>query len=474
MQYWISRIAITVAALGVGCGEVDKSGGLPDAGQTVDAPPTAPPVVKATVYTTAGDGSPDLTAKVLFQDPDGGVIAEATVDANGHAEAQMPRGGSVTAFRVSSDTPNGFQGIASTITGVKAGDDLAFGRKAGGASTQGKSTFMSVSFPEGAPGAAHTLWTSCGSVAADAGATTATLTFYDGCHGATFDLLVVESGGRALGPSFIKLTGVAYKSDGSIVVPGPYTAMASPTINLANTPDGLTQLEVSRWSMLEHTAVNVQTTASTPTAGTMSVAVPYAQDVGTRSQVAALLARKDATGQQKLEVRTSTLTAGIDADLSKLKLPWVTSALTRKTGTTWKTIDATGTPDGVLGAWLGTWNDGTRPFSILRYVALPSATDEIKLPSFPPSFAMFDPGQQTSTVTPTISAVIMLDYDVVDGYDGFRQMPETLVTTLASSFGAFVGQPFQRRMYTFGGTNGIAASRDASPEYVRMVQSLLE
>jgi hypothetical protein len=46
----------------------------------------------------------------------------------------------------------------------------------------------------------------------------------------------------------------------------------------------------------------------------------------------------------------------------------------------------------------------------------------------------------------------MADYDNLAGYDQFRQMPETLLTTSMGSMGAFVGMPFQRRIFSVSGS----------------------
>jgi hypothetical protein len=134
MKRLVSRAAPLATSLAVAvfasCGNV-QSHGQPDA--AIDAP--GPTVVKAKVLTVLGDGAPDLTAKLLFLAPDGTVAYDGPVDARGSAEAMLPLGGSVTALRVSIDTPAQLVASLTTIAAVKPGDSVTFGLKPPGTIT---------------------------------------------------------------------------------------------------------------------------------------------------------------------------------------------------------------------------------------------------------------------------------------------------------------------------------------------------
>src|SRR5690349_4605238 len=119
--------------------------------------------VTVTVLTTLGNGAPDLTARVLFQDPDGIVVADDAVDAAGHARALLPRGGTVSAIRVTTDTPTDRAASITTLRGVKSGDDLTFGLKATPAITNvGGQTMMTATFSLAMDATSYTLHTPCG------------------------------------------------------------------------------------------------------------------------------------------------------------------------------------------------------------------------------------------------------------------------------------------------------------------------
>jgi hypothetical protein len=462
MQQFAPWILLALAGNLAACGEV-AHGGLPDAAPSQDAP-VDPPAVTATVLTNTGDGAPDLTAKVLFQDADGSVVADGPVDAMGHAQALLPRGGTVSAIRIVTDTPNGLSAIITTTTGVKPGDDLVFGLKPPGTITnQGGDTTMTVSFTPPDAGASYTFYTACGSAASTpaAPASPMTLHFRDSCHGPTFDLLVVASGGKLASPQFARLTNITYANGGSFAIPGVFTTMASFTVNMTNIADAVSNLTVTRASMIDSTVAGDQTVAvGDPPAGAVSVTLPFAQGFETRSQIAIATSRPDATGTQQFETHTPALSATLNVDLGTLQVPWITSLAMKPTGATWSTVVPGDAPDGMVTTWGGRWNDGTRPFTIAWRVVQPVEASGMTLPKLPATYAMLDPGQQTVAVTPFAMILNVVDYDTVAGYDEFRRMPETLISPIAT-LGAFINKPFQRRMLAAQARAGVAGPSGA-------------
>jgi predicted small lipoprotein YifL len=455
---WFTVLAGAMAA--AACGEV-KGNNLPDA--PVAEPDAPPPVVKVSVLTIVGDGAPDLTAKVVFQDPTGAVVADGLVDAEGRAQAMLPNGGSVTTIRVTTDTPTALAALVTTVRGVQPADDLTFGlRPPGTIPNQGGQTTMTANFtllPQAQTPGTYQFFTACGSVvlpAAPAPAA-ATLTFRDSCHGATFDLLLVASGGALTTPLFQRLTNVTYQSGGTFTIPAGFTAMANFAVNLSNVPDPVSNLSVTRASLIDSVAVAPQASpAVDPPAGAFATTVPFPQAFGTRSQLTVTLNRTDATGSQLFEVRTPNLAQPVALDLGKLQLPWLTSYAQSATGATWTTVAPGDAPDGMMTQWAGRWTNGEKTTTVVMRVVQPVEASGMTLPKLPASYAAVDPGQQTLTVTPLITATIMVDYDMVAGYDDFRRAGETLTASIGT-LGAFVAMPFQRRIMTVLTRLGVAS-----------------
>src|SRR5262245_11038662 len=133
-------LAVVVVGVLTACGSVK---GNPDA-REIDA---APSPVKVTALSLVGDGLPDTTAKVVFHDLEGTVILDGAVDAMGHTQATLPSGGTVSAIRITNDTPTSLVATITTVIGVKAGDDLTFGLKPSATITnQGGQTSMTATF----------------------------------------------------------------------------------------------------------------------------------------------------------------------------------------------------------------------------------------------------------------------------------------------------------------------------------------
>jgi len=439
MQQFL-QTCVVVAAAGflVACGEVQK---VPP----TDGDSLVP--VTVTVLTTTGNGAPDSTAKVLFQDPDGVVVSDSAVDAMGHAQAMLPRGGTVSAIRITADPTNLAASITTTL-GVKPGDDLTFGLKPYATNTtQGGATMMTATFPLVAGATNYRFYTPCG--LSPAMGSPVTLIFRDTCHGAMFDLLATTSAGTPLVPMFLFLTNVAYQSGGSFAVSSLFNPMANFTVNMTNIPDPVSGMNVSRTTLLNNTpAGSISASVQGDPAGSASAVVPFPQGVGTRSELSITMGRDDTMMVQRHEAHTATLGTSATVDLGQQKLPWFTNLTQTATGATWTMVAPGDPPDGMMVSWSGGWNDGTRPVAITWLVAQPAAMAGMTLPRLPAAYAMIDPGQQTVAVTPSSGTMYMADYDNVAGYDQLRQMPETLLTSPIGIMGAFVGMPFQRRIIT--------------------------
>lgn len=434
---------MVVAAAGLlgACGEVVKN---PASDGSVDAPQAT---VSVTVLSPIGDGLPDPSAKVVFQDPDGAVVSDVAVDAMGHAEAVLPRGGTVSAIRLVVDTAAELSASVTTVLGVKPGDNLTLGLKANATvTTLGGQTQMKATFTPPADGSGkYSFYTPC--ALSIAGASPATLNFWDSCHGDTFDVLAVTTNAANGTPMFLKESGVKYVSGGMFGINGLFTPMNNFTLILTNIADAVNSASVARASLNGNLpSFRFSVPIGDPPAGSTSVTLPYPQGFGTRSELSITMGRPDAQVPQRHEVHTDSLGPSATVDLGKLPLPWFSDVTQTPTGGTWRMVAGGGAPDGMLTSWSGTWNDGARPISVAWKVVQPADLAGMKLPKLPAAYAMVDPGQQTAAVTPSGMSLYMADYDTVAGYDELRQMPETLLTTTVGTMGAFVGKPFQRRI----------------------------
>ena len=402
--------------------------------------------VTVTVLSTLGDGVPDSTAKVVFQDPEGNVVSDTGVDAMGHAQAMLPRGGTVSAIRITMDTPANLTASITSTLGVSPGDTLTFGLKAFATITTqgGQTTMTATSFTPVSGATNYRFYTPCG-FAGMMPAAPVPLTFHDSCHGATFDLLGVTLGGP---PNFLFLTGITYTNNGSFAIPVLFNPMPNFTINMTNVPDPVSSMSVSRTTLLNNTPVLSTSTSvqGDPPAGNVSAMVPFPQGVGTRSELSITMSRADADINQSHEAHTATLGTSATVDLGQQQLPWFTNLAQTATGATWTMVAPGDPPDGMMVTWSGSWNDGARPVAISWSVAQAAAMTGMTLPKLPAAYAMIDPGQQTVAVQPVSVTLYMADYDNLTGYDQLRQMPETLLTTPIGVMGAFVGMPFQRRI----------------------------
>jgi len=444
-------VAVAVASLLVACGEVGKVPAS-DGNTGDDGPPPLP--VTVTVLTTLGNGAPDPTAKVLFQDPDGAVVSDVMVDATGHAQAMLPRGGSVSAIRITSDATNLTASITTTL-GVKPGDDLTFGLKASAANlTQGGVTTMTAMFPPVTGATLYRFFTSCG----QSGTSTTspvTLSFHDSCHGAMFDVLGTTTVGGV--PQYLHVTNVTYANGATTNLATVFNPMPNFTVNMMNVPDPVSLMSVSRTTLLNNTpTISTSGNAFDPPVGNVSTTVLFPQGVGTRSELSITMSRDDAMINQKHEVHTATLGTSASVDIGQQKLPWFTNLAQTATGATWTMVVPGDPPDGMMVNWSGSWNDGTRPVSVSWLITQSAQMAGVTLPKLPAAYTMIDPGQQTVTVKPTSVTLGMADYDNLASYDQFRQMPETLLissngvnpfaVTPIGVMGAFVGMPFQRRI----------------------------
>src|ERR1700733_14172349 len=82
----------------VGCA-TKISGGGSGSGDDDDGNPTPPPSPTTVAIVVQDGAAPQANVRVIFQNADDSVIAQATTDMNGSASADMPNGGNLTVIR---------------------------------------------------------------------------------------------------------------------------------------------------------------------------------------------------------------------------------------------------------------------------------------------------------------------------------------------------------------------------------------
>jgi hypothetical protein len=151
---------------------------------------------------------------------------------------------------------------------------------------------------------------------------------------------------------------------------------------------------------------------------------------------------------QQHSLHTSMLTPSAEVDFSRQQVPWLKTPAVTATALTWATAVQGDVPDGMVSVWSGRWTEGGRAVSIGWRIAHPFSATGLTLPRLSAMHAAVDPQAQTAPVIPDSGSVSIVDYDIVTGYNELRQQPDTLVTPSIELMGAFIGMPYQRRMYT--------------------------
>ncbi|HEX8114190.1 MAG TPA: hypothetical protein VF516_40955 [Kofleriaceae bacterium] len=400
--------------------------------------------VQLTVLSTVLDGQPDTGAIAVFQDPSGTMVGDGLVDAAGHAQADMPAGGSITVIRVVDPSDTARDVAMTTIRGVQPGDSITVGSTASPAAFTGGSSTMTASFTPFAANYTYMFYTTCGGVGGSGGTTQ--LAFVDGCHGATFDLLsVATSTTDPPDVRYIYQTGLTYAANGAVTVPNTWSSMASFTATLTNVPGNLSDLELTHATLLgKIAAAPVTTGVTSPSAGVVAATTSYPPAVGNGAITTLALHNSNASGFQTLEVRTQTVAATLGIDLAQQALPWLVGAPTGTlTGASWDQLEG-GAPDVRLVTWNGHWTDGVRTVFVSWTFEDGEHTTSIALPALPAKYAAYDPGKASGVVVAR-PAVTYLDYDALDGYDAARRYGPNLGDSL-TDLGVLTDRPLVRRL----------------------------
>ncbi len=436
-----TRQLLWCVLLGAGCGSVASSR-LPDGG-TGNNDAAAPVTVQLSVLTETYDGLPDTTAIAVFQDPSGALIVGGTVDATGHAQADMPFGGSVTVIRVVDVSATERTIGLTTIKGIKPGDQLTVGTTASPSRFAATGTALTASYTALAGNFDYSFATPCGP-----GVGTA-LTVFDACHNpalSTIDVLAVAATADASDIRYVYQPGTPI-AGATVAVPNAWREEASFTANVIGIPSGLSAMTVSHLTIMGST-VATQNTASVPAASLTASALPVTMlypEAGASTVLTTGLRNGNPSAFQVVDVRTNEVSNTEDLDLSQDPLPWINSTVSSTaTGMSW-TQAGSGTPDARITVWTAQLIDSTPATTVTWTVEDGEQTSSTVLPSrLPDAYAAYDP--HNSSVGLDNGLVYYVAYSNLDGYDAARPYGPNLMTPRLSDLGVFVGQPLQRRI----------------------------
>jgi hypothetical protein len=374
------RAALVVGMLCSACiGEVV---GGDDPGDMPDDPPPPPP--KATKLTASDGVLPRANINVLFQAPDGGVVADTVTDSAGIATAMLPAGGMVTAIVKQPGTSD----HVFTYLGVEPGDELVLVRPYGGDMTTTRTIDVTVGFEDGT---AVAIRTPCGSGTGASPTIRVTL----GPCASEIDFYVESQGNEQ--DSFLAKAMVA-----DVVDLRANTARGALSTQLiaSNVP---MQATIALTKRLEQNGFVFFSVAGAQATSELDVAdVPGTEQVVT-AQITTL------EGTQLIAQRDAYEAFPSMFDVGASLLPFANAAMLAASQLTWTEV-GTGTPDTVR---VDIAVERTT-VKFNRYVAGAYAGTMLALPSLPAPYDTYNVGAtDTYTLQPTL-------VKVTGGYDQAR------------------------------------------------------
>jgi hypothetical protein len=385
----------------------------PDA--RADAAPDARPsiTVSVNVIDISGRG-PATGTPVVFSDPAGALVAMVQTDSAGHAQADLPLGGSATAIFARSASEYDIY----AVLGVKPGDNMTI-RPAFDTTSAGTFT---VSFPPYAGATSYTVFGPCG-MGAPTTTTSTTLTMYEFCVQDPMTVSVdamTTSGVEA----HLENGGVAYSDGGSVTLNGSWQGLMTLNETLTNIPSSVAQIQGYRYSP-DRAGHDLALGSGPPANGVLSLSA----DVPTSAGAIVWNNLKRVGGldeEQQIYQQTSGGAVTYALDVGSHMLPWLNSSgLDLSTNVV--TTSVTGTNDSDIAFVNLAFSRSTTTYA--WYVAAPDPA-HVVLPGVPDSIAPVNPrvGDQIAYVR-----TVLFDADSIDGYDAARADPFNLFS-IATSF----------------------------------------
>jgi len=388
VRYW----SVVVALLWCGCGASHPHGGA-DAADDASSGGTQ---VTVHVTTPTGDGKGDSTAIVIFSDATE-VVHDGLVDANGDAAWDLPDGGSVTVLQRHDNTDNKHVDLLTTFRHVDPGDVLHAGAPKSRTMYYGQPIPMTAHMPADAYSAS--VFFPCGSSSQISGPPNGleTMTFYESCSPATFDMLALRDG--SAGRDYVWQPNATLVTGGDVTINDTFAPMGQYTVALTNIPAEENVSVVSE-TMVNTFPIQLDNHSfdptTDPTSATIMLAYPRGAGNGT------VLWEREAQGSSVRHTRVAVETSSpstVAWDLSELPLPQLAIAHADATSVSWSERGSASPSERVV-VWTGQFGDHAAAWTIIE--PADSATSSALLP-LPPPYAADDPTANTpSNMTGTV------------------------------------------------------------------------
>jgi hypothetical protein len=413
--------------------------------------------VRVTVLKRDRTGDVDPTARVVFLDPNGTVLADKPVDPNGVAQTEMPDGGELLVIRVQEE-PGQRRADITSVRGVQPGDDLIAGRLRWPGLIAGTQTSMNATFSSIGPYeySEYRFHTACGTVPGVDDIASVSLPLFPSCHDATFGLLAVAPTYDNAVPRFswAYVPDVTYVENGQIQLP-TWTAMQDFTVTLSGLPMNMYMGALLHWSIIDDMPLAQTMPSEFPTTvspGVEQATCEYAAGVGAGSYVKVFVQDfEHGTSQVVHERVLHSSPDGLAFQYGSSQLPQIiTLPDSTGTGARWTEI-GTNQSDMRVVYWQGTWADGPTAVDVRWTIIDDGATaGSVDITALPPTYSKVDARLATDVVYDFPGgqpSVYYVDYTHITSFAEARRWGDNLVDSILKT-GVFTGMEYERRLST--------------------------
>lgn len=386
---------------------------------------------------TVSGGGPVQGLEVVFQRPDGSVIASAQTDAAGKASATIDAGAIVTVGRYYALPSPRWE--LTSVVGVNPGDDLVIARAPFGSSA-GKAD---VTFPGPVTSATeYRVDVACNSAVAFAVGSPVSVPFYSTCGSSVTALTLAKgTGGTPLAWSTavdLPVTGTVPSQSAAGTSSAWRSDFGTLALTLTNPPTGASTATATLTPRRNGFRFPGSSTLGTATlAASTALDVPYAQAFGTSARLEVRVVYPSVADESRRIENESTY-ASRTLDLATAIPPRVSGATVVEAAGVRTGSWALAGADAALDATTlsASWTDGAGRHD--WNVVLPPTATSFRFPAMPAALTAFPPAAGTAL---SWFEVTVNDVSTSAGYDAFRksnlglvyELPETGTWTLRRS-----------------------------------------
>lgn len=421
--------------------------------------PDAPPQPQATRFralTLDGTGNPATDATFLVQDASGGVVATGAVDVDGYFSVDLLEPVTVTLIRKEQDDASSRSYVLETLLGVKPGDDLVFGIY--GTQTLDYTSTMSTVVSKVPNYSKHSLATPCFNDNTNADGAI-TLRFTDACHGATFEVFGVATGGPGADRFFYEPS-QTFQGEGTFTAPEFVNTVRPFTMSLTNLPTDVSFGSASRSTLVGTTEAYTSGASVSDPAGNVDLALIYPPFPEQRVQTQVNLSPGTTLMSYFDDRRSTAVNAVTTIDFAEHPLPVLDTLTMDQTGFQWTESANSGTGDmaGAFGYYQWT-DDMQRAVAVQWRIFGATLTSPLVMPRLPDDLASLDPQNQAVLVN-VYGGIVGIEVDRIQGYDEMRPVFDMTLFEIDQIEVLYPGESFvmRRTQAFFSGGQGRAAT----------------